>query len=44
MFEPLVKLLESKGFTILQMRKGREPGLDIVAEKPKAKACNGDEG
>jgi hypothetical protein len=32
MFEPIKKLLESKGYKILQMKRGREPGPDIVAE------------
>lgn len=32
MFEPMKKLLESKDYKILSMRKGREPGADIIAE------------
>jgi len=33
MFEPMKKLLASKGYKILAVRKGREPGADIVAER-----------
>ncbi len=33
MFEPMKKLLESKDYKILSMRKGREPGADIIAER-----------
>jgi hypothetical protein len=32
MFEPMKKLLESKGYKILQMKRGREHGPDVVAE------------
>jgi len=32
-FEPMKKLLESKGYKILSQRKGREPGADIIAER-----------
>ena len=32
MFEPMKKLLESKGYKILSARKGRERGADIIAE------------
>ena len=33
MFQPMKKLLESQGYEILQIRRGREPGPDIVAER-----------
>ena len=33
MFEPMKKLLESKGYKILSTRTGREPGADIIAER-----------
>ena len=33
MFEPMKKLLVSKGYEILSTRKGREPGADIIAER-----------
>ena len=32
MFEPMIRLLESKGYRILSVNKGREPGPDITAE------------
>lgn len=32
MFEPMKKLLESQGYKILRVKRGREPGPDIVAE------------
>ena len=32
MFEPMKKLLGSKGYKIVSTRKGREPGADIIAE------------
>jgi hypothetical protein len=33
MFEPMKNLLASKGYKILAIRKGREPGADIIAER-----------
>jgi len=33
MFEPMKNLLESKGYKILEVKRGREPGPDIVAER-----------
>ena len=33
MFEPMKEFLMSKGYKILSMRKGREPGADIVGER-----------
>jgi hypothetical protein len=32
MSEPMKKLLESKGYEILQMKRGKERGPDIIAE------------
>ncbi len=32
MFEPMKKLLESKDYRILSMKKGRQRGADIIAE------------
>jgi hypothetical protein len=32
MFEPMKKLLQSKGYKIISMKRGREPGSDIIAE------------
>lgn len=32
MFEPMKKLLQSKGYKIISMKRGREPGPDITAE------------
>ena len=37
MFEPMKKLLMSKGYKILSTRKGREPGADIIAERQSRK-------
>jgi hypothetical protein len=31
MFEPMKKFLESKGYKILQMKRGKKVGPDIVA-------------
>ena len=33
MFEPMKKLLASKGYKILAIRKGRQPGADVIAER-----------
>jgi len=33
MFEPMKRLLESKGYKILSQRGGTEPGPDITAER-----------
>lgn len=33
MFEPMKKLLESKGYTVILQNRGRERGADIVAER-----------
>jgi len=32
MFEPMKKLLQSKGYKIISMKRGRERGPDIIAE------------
>jgi len=32
MFDPMRKLLESKGYKIISQKRGREPGPDIMAE------------
>ena len=31
MFEPMKKLLESKGYKIISTKEGREPGADTVS-------------
>jgi hypothetical protein len=33
MFGPMIKLLESKGFRVISVRRGKEPGPDIEAER-----------
>lgn len=33
MFEPMIKLLETKGYRVISTKRGREPGADITAER-----------
>lgn len=33
MFKPMKELLESKGYKILSMKRGREAGPDVIAER-----------
>jgi hypothetical protein len=33
MFDPMIKLLETKGYHVVSTKKGCEPGADITAER-----------